>query len=207
MHPMSSIQLTIQNIICLCDTCDGQMERELRGKFLHELCQCDAYTRWICHGCFDRQQKELYTYIKDCTASETDDNSFYSQFTDNEGPGGWPSRPPKTKETVDSSEPEPETSPQVARGRGRALGSVSPTRGPNERPRTRSISRARADASPARPTVVVAVAEGKTSPFKAEHKSKSRSRTKMAEVVSGERSDSGEADDEQQPKKKRKVAA
>ncbi|GJE87413.1 hypothetical protein PsYK624_034960 [Phanerochaete sordida] len=92
-------------------------------------------------------------------------------------------RAPKTAATVEDSEPE------TSRGRGTA----SPVRRDAERRRTRSLSRTRAaEESAAAPA------------WRAGHKPKSRSRTKMAEVVNGARSDSGEADDEQ-PKKRRKV--
>ncbi|KAK7219582.1 hypothetical protein V2G26_007585 [Clonostachys chloroleuca] len=37
------------NIMCLCPECDTKMEKELSGKFLNELCDCDPYTRWICN--------------------------------------------------------------------------------------------------------------------------------------------------------------
>ena len=102
-------------------------------------------------------------------------------------------RQPKTKETVDDSEPEGESG--AAAPRGRKMAHASSMRSASERPHTRSVSRTRPETSPAR----VAGA------FKPGHKAQSRSRTKMAEVVNGD-SDADEADDEQ-PKKKRKVAA
>lgn len=85
-----------------------------------------------------------------------------------------------------------DSEPETSRGRGTA----SPVRRETERPRTRSLSRTRAAEQGA----------ATTGAWRAGHKPKSRSRTKLGEVVSGARSDSGEADDEQ-PKKKRKVAA
>lgn len=95
-------------------------------------------------------------------------------------------RPPKTKATVDDSEPES--------ARGRKSANASPVRSVIERRQTRSISRTRVESS-ASPNA-----------FRHTHKPKSRSRTKLGEVLVGEASDSGEADDEQ-PKKKRKVSA
>lgn len=95
-------------------------------------------------------------------------------------------RPPKTKATVDDSEAET--------ARGRKSANASPVRSVLERRQTRSISRTRVESS-ASPNA-----------FRQTHKPKSRSRTKLGEVLVGEASDSGEADDEQ-PKKKRKVSA
>ncbi|EKM60004.1 uncharacterized protein PHACADRAFT_85695 [Phanerochaete carnosa HHB-10118-sp] len=92
-------------------------------------------------------------------------------------------RQPKTAAVLEDSERE------TSRGRGTA----SPVRRETELPRTRSLSRTRA-----------AEEEATRGAGRPGHKPKSRSRTKMAEVVCGVRSDSGEADDEQ-PKKKRKL--
>lgn len=98
-------------------------------------------------------------------------------------------RPPKTKATISESEAE-STTP-----RGRKSANASPVRSLVERPRTRSISRTRQESS-ASPKAGAQWRPG--------HKPKSKSRTKLVEVVTGDASDSGEADDEQ-PKKRRKV--
>ena len=53
--------------MCLCTDCDTKLEEELRGKSLSELCDCDIYTRWICHKChleelkFTREYYQKYT--------------------------------------------------------------------------------------------------------------------------------------------------
>lgn len=47
-----------ENILCLCDACDAKLEEELRGQFLHELCDCERDTRWLCSKCVDRQDRE-----------------------------------------------------------------------------------------------------------------------------------------------------
>lgn len=51
----------IDNIYCLCPTCDASTEKELADKFLNELCDCDRYTRWICLKC----KKEEDAFTKD----------------------------------------------------------------------------------------------------------------------------------------------
>jgi hypothetical protein len=41
-----------ENVMCLCPPCDAKLEAEkVQGRFLSELCDCDIYTRWICHKC------------------------------------------------------------------------------------------------------------------------------------------------------------
>lgn len=37
----------LENIMCLCPSCDTEMEKQLAGTFLNEVCDCDRYRRWI----------------------------------------------------------------------------------------------------------------------------------------------------------------
>lgn len=46
----------------MCPTCEETTEKELKGKFLNELCDCDVFTRWICNQCEKKESKEANEY-------------------------------------------------------------------------------------------------------------------------------------------------
>lgn len=56
--------------MCLCDECDVWLESELHGKFLNELCDCDIYTRWICHKCVREEREFTHQYYTKYTCSD-----------------------------------------------------------------------------------------------------------------------------------------
>ena len=43
------------------------------GKYLNELCDCDVYTRWVCHKCVVDEIRFTSDYYDDNTISEDDD--------------------------------------------------------------------------------------------------------------------------------------
>ncbi|KAK0733157.1 hypothetical protein B0T26DRAFT_745238 [Lasiosphaeria miniovina] len=52
----------VWNVMALCETCDDKKEKELKGKFLNERCNCDAIRWWVCTSCAERQEDEDPTY-------------------------------------------------------------------------------------------------------------------------------------------------
>lgn len=74
-----------ENVMCLCDQCDARLESELRGKFLNELCDCDIYTRWICHKCVREERKFTRQYYEKYTSHDwdpVDDPSTELEFSE-----------------------------------------------------------------------------------------------------------------------------
>lgn len=69
-HLRGSFEL--DNIMCLCNICDEETEKELLGKFLNERCDCDVYTRWICVRCENEEQKTTTKYFNERTQMEWD---------------------------------------------------------------------------------------------------------------------------------------
>lgn len=60
--------------MCLCTECDAKLESEkIQGKFLNELCDCDIYTRWICHKCVLEERQFTRDHYSNHTAHEWDD--------------------------------------------------------------------------------------------------------------------------------------
>ncbi|KZZ89414.1 hypothetical protein AAL_07713 [Moelleriella libera RCEF 2490] len=69
-HLKSSLELW--NIMALCTACDAEAERDVEGKFLNELCDCDRYTRWVCLPCYEAEQRFVEKYFDECTKMEFD---------------------------------------------------------------------------------------------------------------------------------------
>jgi hypothetical protein len=46
------------------------MEKELSGKFLNELCDCDRYIRWICTRCIVEEREFTRDYFEEHTVFE-----------------------------------------------------------------------------------------------------------------------------------------
>jgi hypothetical protein len=59
-----------ENVMCLCPDCDEKLERELEQKFHNELCDCDIFTRWICHDCHWKELQFTGEYYKNHTKFE-----------------------------------------------------------------------------------------------------------------------------------------
>lgn len=53
----------LQNIMLLCESCDEKVEKEVNGKFLNHLCDCDVFTRWICIKCRIDERNEAHDYF------------------------------------------------------------------------------------------------------------------------------------------------
>ena len=54
--------------MCLCPPCDEKLEETVvKDKFLNRLCDCDAYTRWICHKCKVEENNFTDDYMKNHT--------------------------------------------------------------------------------------------------------------------------------------------
>ena len=61
------------NIMCFCVECDAKVEaEEVVGKYLNELCDCDVYTRWICHKCVVEERQINNDHYKNNTVREWD---------------------------------------------------------------------------------------------------------------------------------------
>ncbi|KAI8653820.1 hypothetical protein NCS56_01337200 [Fusarium sp. Ph1] len=70
----------VDNIYCLCSTCDTSTEKEVAGKFLNELCDCDRYTRWICLKCKKEENAFTKDYFDKHTVMEWDwDPEWFSR--------------------------------------------------------------------------------------------------------------------------------
>lgn len=80
-----------RNVMCLCNACDARLEGELQGQFLNELCDCDVFTRWICHKCVKEEQQFTQEYYDDHTEIEEGggitkyilDSQFYRDVSGN----------------------------------------------------------------------------------------------------------------------------
>ncbi|EXJ73393.1 uncharacterized protein A1O5_03153 [Cladophialophora psammophila CBS 110553] len=82
-----------ENIICLCPDCDTKTEsEEIQGEFLNELCDCDIYTRWICHKCAWEEEYFTRDHYAHNTAHEWDEQR-------------WKDGEDKTKMMVDHQHP------------------------------------------------------------------------------------------------------
>ncbi|KAI8654374.1 hypothetical protein NCS56_01394700 [Fusarium sp. Ph1] len=75
--------------MCLCPPCDAAMEEEGKGKFLNELCDCDALRYWICSKC--RQEVDDLTgdYRGEHTALEGEIEGFGPLLTKHIDDAGW----------------------------------------------------------------------------------------------------------------------
>ncbi|KAI2468754.1 hypothetical protein F4781DRAFT_249452 [Annulohypoxylon bovei var. microspora] len=71
-----------ENLMCLCDACDAELEAQVRGRFLNELCDCDLYKRWICSRCAKEEGEWTKEYYKKNTVREVDDYDRYCQDYD-----------------------------------------------------------------------------------------------------------------------------
>ncbi|KAI2618535.1 hypothetical protein GGS26DRAFT_380098 [Hypomontagnella submonticulosa] len=70
------------NLLCLCARCDAAAEESLRGQFLHELCDCDVFRRWICRRCVREEDRATREYYARHTVREIEDYAHYEQFYD-----------------------------------------------------------------------------------------------------------------------------
>ncbi|KZL85090.1 hypothetical protein CI238_11185 [Colletotrichum incanum] len=80
-RPHLSLEDDHGDIMCLCDECDAHLERENKGKFLNELCDCDLYKRWICIKCYQNIEKFSFDYFQNHTQMEEE-----IPFRRNQGP-------------------------------------------------------------------------------------------------------------------------
>ncbi|KAK3395069.1 hypothetical protein B0H63DRAFT_387828, partial [Podospora didyma] len=48
--------------------CDTKMEDEVRGKFLHELCDCDIFHRWVFQKCACEERVAATAYFEEHTS-------------------------------------------------------------------------------------------------------------------------------------------
>ncbi|KAH7174806.1 uncharacterized protein B0J16DRAFT_349210 [Fusarium flagelliforme] len=83
-HIMGSLQYS--NIMCLCDTCDEEMENQVKGKFLNERCDCDRYTRWICVKCEGEEREETREYVEERTEMEWEWMQYGVDYGDDSEP-------------------------------------------------------------------------------------------------------------------------
>ncbi|KAI1266021.1 hypothetical protein F5Y18DRAFT_384318 [Xylariaceae sp. FL1019] len=70
------------NVMALCDKCDAEMEANLKGSFLNELCDCNRYRRWICARCVWEEKEETSAYYQEHTISETHDWETFEEMYD-----------------------------------------------------------------------------------------------------------------------------
>ncbi|KAF4811056.1 hypothetical protein CGCSCA5_v010168 [Colletotrichum siamense] len=66
------------NVMCLCPPCDEKQEKEIKGKFLNERCDCNVYSRWICLKCareFDREAGRYYNEHTEFEGGWAEDDS------------------------------------------------------------------------------------------------------------------------------------
>lgn len=66
----------------MCDACDANLEAELQGQFLNELCDCEAPTRWMCYQCVSKESKETREMYARNTISETGDGERWEELFD-----------------------------------------------------------------------------------------------------------------------------
>ncbi|KAH7151767.1 hypothetical protein B0J13DRAFT_546775 [Dactylonectria estremocensis] len=71
-RPHLNIFFEISNIMCLCRSCDDKVEKDVSGKFLNELCDCDVFERWICTKCKDEEGQLSKQYLRQHTIVEGD---------------------------------------------------------------------------------------------------------------------------------------
>ncbi|KAI0126744.1 hypothetical protein BJ170DRAFT_629803 [Xylariales sp. AK1849] len=62
-----------ENVMCLCPSCDEKVEDEVKGRFLHELCDCDTERRWICRKCEREESGFTSRYYVRHTVIEKDE--------------------------------------------------------------------------------------------------------------------------------------
>ena len=75
--------------MCFCADCDAKVEaEEVKGRFLNELCDCDIYTRWICHKCVVQERHFTWEHYRNNTAHEWDDgdNRYWTARDENRQP-------------------------------------------------------------------------------------------------------------------------
>ncbi|KAF7548779.1 hypothetical protein G7Z17_g6825 [Cylindrodendrum hubeiense] len=80
-HLNAAFQLTY--IMCLCEPCDAAVEKEVSGKFLNDLCDCDVFKRWICTPCKEEEGTFIREYFKNHTLDEGHsdwDNRFFERL-------------------------------------------------------------------------------------------------------------------------------
>ncbi|KAL6404700.1 hypothetical protein AUP68_11528 [Ilyonectria robusta] len=66
----------LSHIMCLCELCDAAAEKEVTGKFLNELCDCDIFERWICTRCESKEVKFMIEYFPKHTKMDPDDDTL-----------------------------------------------------------------------------------------------------------------------------------
>ncbi|RSL63233.1 hypothetical protein CEP54_005328 [Fusarium duplospermum] len=88
-RPHLNASFQIGAVMCLCPPCDAAMEKETEGKFLNELCDCDALRYWICSKC--RQEVDTFTgnYRGEHTALEGEIEVFGPLPTKQMNDAGW----------------------------------------------------------------------------------------------------------------------
>ncbi|RSM07888.1 hypothetical protein CDV31_008380 [Fusarium ambrosium] len=88
-RPHLNATFQIGAVMCLCPPCDAAMEKEVQGKFLNELCDCDALRYWICSKC--RQDVDTFTgnYRGEHTALEGEIQFFGPLPTKQMNDAGW----------------------------------------------------------------------------------------------------------------------
>ncbi|UPK95208.1 hypothetical protein LCI18_006143 [Fusarium solani-melongenae] len=88
-RPHLNASFQIGDVMCLCPPCDAAMEEEVQGKFLNELCDCDALRYWICSKC--RQEVDDFTgdYRGEHTALEGEAEGFGPLPTKYIDDAGW----------------------------------------------------------------------------------------------------------------------
>ena len=62
-RPHYSVTYQMYNIIAYCQACD----EEVANRIGQEFCECDRYTRWICHACDVRERREASWYYENFT--------------------------------------------------------------------------------------------------------------------------------------------
>lgn len=61
--------------MCLCQPCDAAAEKEVIGKFLNELCDCDVFERWICTRCESEEVEFMIEYFSNHTKMDPGDGT------------------------------------------------------------------------------------------------------------------------------------
>jgi hypothetical protein len=63
-------------ILCYCNDCDAEVEKGVVAKgYLSEVCDCDAYKRWICLKCKGKEWEEDGWYYTNWTRGDWEQNS------------------------------------------------------------------------------------------------------------------------------------
>ncbi|KAI1800170.1 hypothetical protein F4811DRAFT_540250 [Daldinia bambusicola] len=76
-RPHLNFEGEVKNIMCLCDACDANLEDQLKGRYLEELCDCDRFKRWICFKCAKEEEEEAKEYRRRYIISGEDDFERY----------------------------------------------------------------------------------------------------------------------------------